>query len=350
MNKIYALVTLMFCIMFVGCSDDDKNSETQLLKVVAAEASFDCTGGTGSIRVASPVAVTATSTEDWCEVVVNDNIVNLTVEQNLLVGSRTAMVVIRAGNDETKVPVYQMGDIFDTNLKSKDFTAKGGEITFRMKSNWDVTFEGVDKTWITYQYSAEEEQVTFKIAPLTVGGKYRASTIKVKSGTHELPVTFTQVNMAGKYACYINGGRNAYGTCLIEETETDLLYKITPTGSAFDAPYYAKCRNGQFVIYFGQYLGTTPGNKEYPHVYLCGFDSQGFLIPNPLVEYAAPLDVLYSDGNMFLVFKDNGTWPGQKVDGFYYGLFNNLIENGGDTKGDGIAAIVDLVWLKVADK
>lgn len=51
MNKIYTILTWMLCIVFLGCSDDDKDTATQLLKVVASEASFDCKGGTGTIRV-----------------------------------------------------------------------------------------------------------------------------------------------------------------------------------------------------------------------------------------------------------------------------------------------------------
>lgn len=349
MKNIYAIMTWMLCILFVGCSDDDNNAGVQSLKVVSSEASFDCNGGTGSIRVQSSMPITATSTEEWCEVSAKENVVSMTILPNLLIGSRTAIVIIRAGEEETKVPVYQLGDIFDTTLKNADFTAKGGELTFRVNSNWDVSFEEVDETWITCTYSAEDEQVTVKAVPLTEGGKFRANTIKVKSGTHEIPVTFTQVNMAGKYACYTNGGKADYGTCMIEETETDFLYKIIPTGSALDAPYYAKCRNGQLVIYFGQYLGIV-SHATHPHVYLCAYDKLGYLSERSSIEYVAPLNAVSTNGQMLLEFKDNGTWPGQKVDGFYYGRFTDLLENGGTTTGGGVAAIVDLVWLKLDDK
>lgn len=349
MKNIYAIMTLMLCILFVGCSDDDGNAGVQSLRVVSSDVSFDCKGGTGSIRVESSSAISASSSEEWCQLSVKENVVDMTISPNLLIGSRSAMVVIRAGEEETRVPVYQLGDIFDTDLKSTDFTANGGELTFRVKSNWDVSFEDVDETWITCTYSAEDEQVTVKALPLAEGGKYRMNTVKVKSGTHEFPVTFTQVNVAGKYACYMNGGSGAYGTCLIEETETDFLYKITPTGSAYDAPYYAKCRNGQFVIYFGQYLGTY-NNKDFPCVYLCGYDKTGRLIWGNAQEYVAPLNGVNSEGKMTLVFEDNGSWSGYNVDGFYYGLFSDLLENGGTTTGYGVASVVDLVWQKMADE
>lgn len=346
MKNIYAIMTLMFCVLVVGCSDDN-NTGKQLLKVVASEASFNCQGGTGTIRVESSTSISATSTEEWCQVAVSENVVNVTVSPNLSLGSRTAMVIIHsAGEEETKVPVYQSGDIFDATLKSTDFTAKGGEVAFHVKSNWDISFEGVDEAWITCTYSAKDEQVTIKAAPLTVGGKYRTNTIKVKSGTHEIPVTFTQANMEGKYTCYIDGGKTANGTCLIEETETAFLYKITPTGSHFDAPYYAKYRKGEFVINFGQYLGKG-SDKTYPFVYLCSYDgTKSNLSWGSAIEYVAPISSVDASGKMKLVFKDNGTWPGFKVDGFYYALFTDLLENGGKTVGSGVAAIIDLVWIK----
>lgn len=280
---------------------------------------------------------------------VKENTVNITTTPNLLIGSRTAMVRICAGKEEAHVPVYQQGDILDTNLKNTDFAAKGGEVVFQVRANWDVTFEGIDETWITCTYSAEDEQLTVKALPLTEKGIYRENTVKVKSGTREFNVTFTQANVAGQYACFINGGNNGYGTCLVEETPTDFLYKITPSGSAFDAPYYAKCKNGQFIINFGQPLGMIE-HDTYPYVYLCAYDKQGRLSWDSSIEYVAPLKTVNSEGKMLLIFSDNGTWGGQKVDGFYYGLFSNLIENGGSTTGAGIAAIVDLVWLKIEDE
>lgn len=348
MKKLYYIITLILCLFWTGCSDDDNNADETLLKVVSSEVSFDCAGGTGSIDVASSMAISATSTEEWCQVAVDANKINVTVSPNLLISSRTAMVTISAGSEMTQVPVYQLGDIFDTNLTSTDFTAKGGEVTFYVKSNWKVEFEGVDETWLSCNYSAADQQVTITVAPLAEGGKFRSNTIKVKSGTHEVSVTFTQINIVGKYACYINAGKDGYGTCLIEETEKDFLYKVTPSGSAYDAPYYAKYRDGQLAIYFGQYLGPYK-DETYPYLYLCAYDKTGHLTWGNSIEYVAPINTVNIEGLMMLVFGDNGSWSGQKVDGFYYGLFTNLLANGGTTSGKGIKSIVDLIWLKIPD-
>lgn len=348
MEKVYIIMTWMLCILFAACSDNDNNAGVPSLKVVSSDVSFDCKGGTGSIRMEASSTITAESTEEWCQVAVADQAVNITVPVNKLIGSRSAMVLIRAGKEETRVPVYQMGDIFDTDLKNTDVTADGGEMEFHVKSIWDVEFEGVDDTWITYTYSAKDERMTIKAAPLTEGGKYRADTIRVKADTHEISVIFRQANMAGKYSCFSDGGSNAYGTCLIEKTDTAFLYKVTPTGSTYDAPYYAKCRGGEFVIYFGQYLGKY-NNNNYPRIYLCAHDNNPIdHSPLPSIEYVAPLDAVYSDGQMLLTFKDNGTWRGHKVDGFFYGAFSDFLEKGGKLKA-GFSPILNLVWLKVKE-
>lgn len=348
MKKIYSIIVLMLCCFFAGCSDDDNNAGETLLKVVSAEVAFDCEGGAGVIKVASSLPISATSAEEWCQVVASENTVNVTVSPNRLISSRTAMVTINAGSETTQVPVYQLGDIFEIVLGNPHFAAKGGEATFHLKPNREIEFEEVDETWLTCSYSAADGQLTIKALPLAEGGKYRSNTFKVKSGIHEATATVTQINMTGRFACYIDGGKNIYGTCIVEETETDNLYKVTPTGSAYDAPYYAKYRDGQFVIYFGQYLGTYQ-HETHPYLYLCSYDKNGYLHWLNNIEYVASVTSVNADGDMLLVFGDNGSWSGQKVDGFYYGLFDNLLENGGSTSGAGVAAVTDLVWLKIAD-
>lgn len=343
MEKVYIIMTWMLCILFAACSDNDNNAGLPALKVVSSDVSFDCKGGTGSIHIEASSPVTAESTEEWCQVAVADQAVNITVPVNKLIGSRSAMVLIRAGKEETRVPVYQMGDIFDTDLKNTDFTADGGELAFHVKSIWDVELEGVDDTWITCTYSAKDERMTVKATPLAEGGKYRVDTIKVKSDTHEISVIFRQANMAGRYNCFSDGGSKPYGTCLIERTDTAFLYKITPTGSTYDAPYYAKYRGGQFVIYFGQYLGEF-NNTKFPRIYLCAYESSTtfikYLISN---EYAASLDTVSTGGQMLLVFNDNGSWSKHRVDGFYYGAFSDFLEKGGILKA-GFPAVLNLVW------
>ena len=345
MKKIYAILTLMLCITFVGCSDNDDEWGAKL-KVISSDVSFDCLGGTGNIIVESALPITASSSEEWCQVQVEQHKVIFNIDVNLLIGSRTAVITVQSGGEESKVAIYQLGDIFDTTLKDTDFTDKGGTVTFMVKSNWDIEFEDIDESWIACTYSKEEETVTITASPLTESGVFRSNTIKVKAGTHEISPTFTQVNMAGKYNCYTNGGGKAFGTCTIENGDKDFEYIITPKGSPHDGSYKAKVRNGELVIAFGQYLGLY--DYQFPHAYLCAYDKAGYLTWSTSTEYVAPLNGKGVNGEMILVFGDNGTWSGQKVGGFYYALFDKTLEEGGAYKA-GFASATDLVWQKVID-
>lgn len=200
-----------------------------------------------------------------------------------------------------------------------------------------MSFWNVDTSWITI--TQEEDVVTIKATPLTRG--LRENTILIKAGEHQIAITFKQVNITGLYDCFINGGTTNYGTCTIETTEKENVYRVTPEGSAFDAPYNIIYNNGKLSIPFGQYLGKYEGNQ--PYVYLCSYDKVGRLGWNSNSSYEAEFRL--ENDKAVLTFKDNGSWSGQHIDGFYYGLFSNLLENGGTTTGAGIAAIVDLVWI-----
>lgn len=348
MKNIYLyVVALVMGALIAGCSDDE-NEDAGLLKVISTEASFDCTGGEGLIVVeAAGQPVTATSSEEWCTVQVQGCKLNLSAESNLGKSSRTAVISIKSGGESTRVVAYQLGDIFEALVENTDFTAKGGTVQFTVKSNWDVEIEVADESWLSYTYSAEEELLTVTAAPLEQGGKYRKNSIKLTAGPSERTCKFTQVNMAGQYACFVNGGNTTYGTCVLEETDTDFLYKVTPSGSYFDAPYYVKVRNGELVMYFGQYLGLYD-YPEAPHAYLCGYCKQGYLIPSSSVEYVASLEAVNVNGDMLLIFGDNGTWAGYKTDGIYYGLYTNTLDQDGKYK-NGIAALVDIIWVKTKE-
>lgn len=348
MKQIYAiLATLLFGVLFIGCSDDDNDGNVRLLKVIRSEVAFECPGGTGTIEVEAVHQVTATTTESWCVASVSGNIITVTAEINSSGSSRSAMVLIKSGDETEKVPVYQLGDFLAESLKDTDFTENGGIVKFPVRSSWDVSVEDVADDWVTCTYSKELGELTIEVAPMEQSVKFRKNTIKVKGGEKEKLVTVFQTNdMSGDYVCFVNGGNSNYGTCVLErDAEEPDVYKVTPTGSLVDEPYYAKTRNGKLVINFGQYLGTVEDTAA-PHCYLCGYDRKGYLTWSSTVEYVAPLDVVDVDGEQLLVFGDTGTWAGQSVDGYYYGKFDKTLEEGGSfKKGNGI---VDMIWVRVS--
>lgn len=336
MKNICILFMGIFLLCITGCSEDQ--NITRQLKVTETHADFDCFGGTGTIQFKSSVPVTVSSSDEWCKVSQTGETITLEVAPNLKINSRTAIVCLKTTTEETIVPVSQLGDILYNDFSNVNVSAAGGETTFHVKSNHEIIFENVDTSWITI--TQEGETVTVKAAPLPKG--VRENVIRIKAGEHRMEIVFKQVNITGPYNCFINGGRTAYGTCTIETTQEEDVYRVTPKGSSFDAPYKILYRNGKLSIPFGQYLGQYSGNP--PFVYLCAYDKKGRLSWGSEVSYEADF-TLDENNRAVLTFKDNGSWSGQHIDGFYYGQFNNLLEKGGTTTGAGIAAIVDLVWI-----
>ncbi len=345
MKQLYTLLILALCVCFTGCSDNDDNVVKQL-KVISSDVQFGYNGGTGTIQFSSVVPASVSATEDWCKTSLSNNTVTVTVDVNYRAEARSAMVIITAGDEETKIPVYQDGEKFVTDLSDTQFLDTGGEVTFECETILDIKIEGVDNSWLTCTIG--NGKLTVKAAPLKAGK--RECTLTLIAGVHKRSAIFSQLgNIIGTYDCFadLNGiATSPFGTCLIEETETNNVYKITPTGSTVDAPYLAKIRGNEFVINFGQYLIKDNDSKE-PYIYLCAYDATGRLNGTSSIEYVAPFGVFNQKDQLVFAFKDNGTWPGYHVDGFYYGRFNNLVENGGTTTGRGIGPVpTNLIFVQ----
>lgn len=345
MKHLYTLFILALCVCFTGCSDDDENVVKQL-KVVSSNVIFEYNGGTGTIEFSSQLPASVETTADWCKASLSNNTVTVTVDANNRAESRSAMVIIKSGDEVTEVPVYQDGEKLITSMKDTQLSDKGEEVTFEYESLLDVKVEGGDSSWLTYTLG--NGKLTIKAAMLKAGK--RESTISLIAGIHKISATFTQIKgIDGEYDCFadLNGKKGApFGTCIIEETENKGEYKITPKGSTVDAPYLARINGNEFVINFGQYLGKI-NDASAPYVYLCAYDAVGRLSWDSKIEYVAPLGVLNEDGYCILTFKDNGTWKDNHVDGFYYGKFTNLLENGGTTTGAGIGPVpTNLVFVQ----
>ena len=115
-------------------------------------------------------------------------------------------------------------------------------------------------------------------------------------------------------------------------------YKVTPTGSVYDAPYEITVRGTEVVINFGQVLG--PYEKDpTENIVLCAYDrTNGRLTWGTSVEMVAPIEFT-EDGHIRLQWRDNGSWSGYVVEGFYYSITEN-----GTATGSSIGSAVGLIW------
>lgn len=337
MKKIYSIWMFIFCMVIAGCSDDNENM-TSSLKVISSDAAYPSVGGSGVIKITSVLPVTVSSSEAWCQATSSENLIKITVEPNTEIMGRTAMITISSGNEKTRVPVSQSGDVFDTNMTDYDFLDGGQTIAFDIKSNWDIVVSGLDEGWLSYKL--ENDKIIFTASPLLAEGAFRESTVVVTSGKHVRKLIFSQANLQGEYQMLFTYRNVRYpGNCTIAKTEKLNQYKLTPEGTLVDSPFYLKYRPGELVISFGQLLEV---NENGQYIYLCAFDPAGYYTFDPAVEYVASLRVM-QEGKMTLTFADNGTWSGQKVGGFYYAIADKLLENGGKISGGWVASNIVLI-------
>lgn len=340
MKKIYSIFLLTLCVLIVGCSSDDNDSNISTLKVIKTEAEFSAKGGTGTIEVQSVGAILATTDVDWCKVQVTDNIVNLTVETNKTLSSRAALIAISSGNETTSVPVTQMGDIAIIEIADYQFPTEGGSITFGVETERDFEILGTENSWITSQIDNGKVTLTAASAPEAT---YRELKVSVKIGGYIQTATFSQMNLVGEYAMlHTRSDEKRYaGTCVISATTTPGTYILTCSGIPVGCSFLATFENNQLKIPFGQMLGTI--NPYY--IYLCAFclSEGGYLNPSSSIIYAAE-PAVGEEGKATYAFHDTGTWSGYPVEGIFWGGYNNTLDAGGKyAKNYGYALDVVLV-------
>lgn len=344
MKKLYSLLMLLtMCVAFIGCSDDNDDATEQTLQVISSTPEFEVNGGTSTIEFSSAFPVTATSSAEWCTVTVNGNTATLTVSANPRIESRSAVITLTNGTNETAIPIYQKGIVlFDTTLEDNSemvFGTEGGDISYQLKSDADIQFSGFNESWVTYTW--ENDVFTLHIQSLPDDIRYRTCNIQLSVEMHQLNFTVTQknTNITGEWYCYADGGNTPYGTCLIEATETANRYKVTPTGSVYDAPYYITVRGTEVVINFGQILGPYPDNPA-EYIVLCVWDQTNRTLTwSTTIEYVAPINFSEDGTHTILVFGDNGTWTDHNTEGFYYSITNN-----GQPTGTGWG-VANIVWV-----
>lgn len=322
MKKIFSILILALCAIVVGCSDDETTKPEATLKVVRSDSEFNFEGGIGVIEIQSIGTVTATSSESWCQTTVIDNKVSLTVERNETIDSRTVLITLQSGNEETHVRVTQLGDTFDCDLVGEySFAYLGGKMdfTFNTDREYKITTTNTEG-WLTYEL--KDKRIVITVNPVAADTGVRIGTITITSNKNTWVSTFSQRGFAGTYTMEHtrSDGKVYAGTCTFtaekEEGVYGLICKGVPLGNA--VPIKAVLADGLLTIDFNkQYLGNTTDGA----VYLCAFnEASGFLNFGPDVKYVAKL--MIDKNNMpYFKFEDVGSWEGYTVDGFYYGLF-----------------------------
>ena len=212
MKKYLYLLTAAVCAGFTSCGDDNKESTSETtLQVAQISVTFEATGGSASVAVASNTAWSVAGGADWLAVSKAENAVNLTAQSNGTTESKETTVMVKTDNgacsQSIKVSIKGVEAASIVGIWKHDFGTHGG---FQLeRHNADGTgfsreYDPQDGGWhrthdFTYRYDngqlthvySDGETKTWIVAQLT------ATTLVLdkenKPADSEYPETFVRI-------------------------------------------------------------------------------------------------------------------------------------------------------------
>lgn len=182
---------LLFFLLIAGCSDDSDDSNV-ILKIKKTDINITAAGGTGTIEVSAPGAVSASSSDEWCSVNVSDNIVTVTASENKDRSNRTAMILISYNGENITVPVTQKCAFLIIESSSLNFSFQGGSQELAITSSLSFSVI-IDNDWLTY--SIEEGKIILTAEAYT-GNELRTNKVTISSGNMTEEVSVSQDKVA----------------------------------------------------------------------------------------------------------------------------------------------------------
>ena len=345
MKKIFSIITLCLCALWVSCSDEEAVTTTSSLQVVATDGiDFSAASGEGTITVDATEAVTAQSNKDWCTTTVEGNVVHVAVTTSSEVTSRIAVVAISAGTRSVDVPVVQAGAVTILDEYNLYYCCgyEGGQFNFSFKTNTSYTVEVPEEAagWLTYTYDTDNNVLQFNVAA-SADKTPRGAEVKLSSGAKELVLSLSQIEVTtdmigGNWdMSYMSGyyGQEIVGTGQIGMLSDNLVLLdalkeyylpleigdngilIVPanveigtygsytlkSATSLSGGYYSlsvpcvavpKVKDGKLIYHFGYCSAYTDGAAvEYPMVYaFVGSSAAGWLECYVDLEISKPLN------------------------------------------------------------
>lgn len=343
MKKIFSIITLCLCTLWVSCSDEE--AVTSSLQVVATDGiDFSAASGEGTITVSATEPVTAESNKEWCTTTVEGNVVHVAVTTSSEVTSRIALVTISTGTSSVDVPVVQAGavTILDEHNLYYCCGYEGGQFNFSFKTNTSYSVDVPEEAagWLTYTYDTDNNVLRFDVAA-SADKTPRGAEVKLSSGAKELVLSLSQIEVTtdmigGNWdMSYMSGyyGQEIVGTGQIGMLSDNLVLldalkeyylpleigdngilsvpanvEIGTYGSytlksatSLSGGYYSlsvpcvavpKVKDGKLIYHFGYCSAYTEGAAvEYPMVYaFVGSSAAGWLECYVDLEISKPLN------------------------------------------------------------
>ena len=286
MKKIFIALLILSCMAgLTACSHSDDysdvpnalkiDSESSRLELIRSEVIFGPTASQGLIEVNTAAPVEAVSSEEWCTVSVNGNIVNVAVTDWTEVEGRNALVSVSSAGKSIDVAVHQNGAVFATDaptVLSSDYDAQ--QFEFKLKTNVDVELSTSDD-WITAEIV--NGKLVISVDENTTGAK-RTGYVYYKYGNSEGQIQVTQIDFAidvlGEYQLWYSRSATSAQWAYLPVTLKANSIDFTVSGANFSIPItFVNGENAPYVISVAdeQYVGDYSTYSCY-----LGFDTYAY--------------------------------------------------------------------------
>jgi len=243
-KAVYYILFVLIAVVAFACSDENADGSFRQVEVASSNVTFTSAGGTGEIVLKTP-NVTATSSESWCRISVSGATISVSVEPNLSLEERTALVYLTAdGLADYQIPVSQSGVKMKTiGLRTLD--GVGEEAKFAYEADFPLEVAEIEGNWL--QVTVESDSISL-IAPLSdnredvrstivwfVPQGYTAPRIPLLVSQNKRPKYFLPL----EYGDYLGKYTLAYTTTYNGATRTKSVQVELVEGDADDT-YYLK--------------------------------------------------------------------------------------------------------------
>lgn len=169
MKKIFSFfVLLVGMAQLTACSDNETTNpyaHQSTITVEKAEVTFDANGGTGSVQVSSPSAVSVSIPAEfqWLKASVAGNAINVSVDPNPNIDGRSAQLTIKNTSDEVTVTVSQKGLVSRLSSYQMEFSDEEDVQALAFDHDVPVNVQSLDD-WIVVQVDDENSRLLVGVA------------------------------------------------------------------------------------------------------------------------------------------------------------------------------------------
>lgn len=348
MKKLYSLfIALVGILCFTSCGDDYAYTAPEGLAVTKADLYFKSSGGAGTIEVQTDRELQAISSVDWCTVSVSGGVVTAKVAENGSIESRAGTITLNDGTLTSLVAVYQEGLAFDidtSGLTTMNTNAAGfTSVIVASSSPFAVEIPAYAASWLSYTKD-EDGKVTFNFTKNDTGAP-RGANVIISSPGKEKSVIISQyelANLVGEWkASYSDAGELYEEGITITNPSVGALNlnfgALTPT---IIPVFHCTYANGVIKIT----NATAQGRYSSYYLFTVVLNQSKDISSIATYTYSAS-SYIDEDGTFYMVFGNDGSWPGQVINGVGLGAFSSATVSDAALKGT-LATYTDLILYK----